>query len=148
MLGQSSLEMMKGKEYDLILTTTSLSEFQQKVLQLIPVGKDHAVGQGYIAKLLNVDPRNITKTIREIRLQRICICSLRGVNSGYYQPANAAEYAEGMQMLINTYKQLEKVIKMQMLTPYGIARYQVLPTTKEEMQHFLKESDLSNSFGK
>lgn len=143
MLGQSSPDM-KDNKFDLILNPISLSEFQKKVLQLIPVGKDHAVGQGYIAKLLNVDPRNITKTIREIRLQRICICSLRGVNAGYYQPANAAEYAEGMQMLISTYKQLEKVIKMQMLTPYGLSRYQILPTTKETMEHFLKEADLSN----
>ena len=66
------------------------------ILVLIPEGKENAVSNKELQKILNLPRREVSRLIHEARLNGAVICSN---NHGYYAPANDQELIDGYDTL-------------------------------------------------
>lgn len=69
-----------------------LTKLEEKVFNLIPVGKENAVTSIYIATTLKISKRLVTEQIRRLRLKSRDIGST--TSEGYYRFKNPQEYEE------------------------------------------------------
>lgn len=61
---------------------------KDRLLTLIPTGRENAISRPELAEILRVDVRTVSAIIAEARRQKALICS---GNEGYYQPSDNAE---------------------------------------------------------
>ncbi len=59
-----------------------------RILELIPKGRENAVNLAYLANILHISERTVKKYISEIR---ICGTPIIGDQHGYYKPADRSE---------------------------------------------------------
>lgn len=77
-----------------------MTELEERILRLIPVGADNPRPERYIAKLVGVDIRTLRENIHRLIVRRgVPIVAKRGLVSGYYIPANDTERLEGIREL-------------------------------------------------
>lgn len=93
-----------------------MTELEERILRLIPVGADNPRAGRYIAKLLGVDIRTLRENVHRLIVRYgIPIVAKRGLVSGYYIPANDTERLEGIRELKAQYdtegKRLDVLIK-------------------------------------
>lgn len=62
-----------------------------KILALIPTGKDNAISMEYLSNILGVSKRDIRQCVLNARLEGNIIC---GTQYGYYLPADDSELRE------------------------------------------------------
>lgn len=77
-----------------------MTELEERILRLIPVGADNPRPGRYIAKLVGVDIRTLRENIHRLIVRRgVPTVAKRGLVSGYYIPANDTERLEGIREL-------------------------------------------------
>lgn len=77
-----------------------MTELEERILRLIPVGADNPRAGRYIAELLDLDIRTLRDHIHRLIIRYgIPIVAKRGLVSGYYIPANDSERLEGIREL-------------------------------------------------
>ncbi|MCD8192740.1 MAG: hypothetical protein LUD55_08115 [Oscillospiraceae bacterium] len=69
---------------------------QEFLLDILPIGAEHAVPAKSIAQMLGTRPRAITKEIEMLRHSGVPIC---GNQQGFYKPADTLELREYLQRL-------------------------------------------------
>lgn len=93
-----------------------MTELEERILRLIPVGADNPRAGRYIAELLDLDIRTLRENIHRLIVRHgVPIMAKRGLVSGYYIPANDTERLEGIRELKAQYdtegKRLDVLIK-------------------------------------
>lgn len=93
-----------------------MTELEQRILRLIPVGASQPRQTRYIADLLGVGIRTVRDNINRLIIRYgVPIVAKRGLVSGYYIPANDTERLEGIRELKAQYdtegKRLDVLIK-------------------------------------
>ncbi|WP_162012295.1 DNA-binding protein [Streptococcus sp. S784/96/1] len=77
-----------------------MTELEERILKLIPVGADNPRAGRYIAKLLGIDIRTLRENVYRLIVKHgVPIVAKRGLVSGYYIPANDTERLEGIREL-------------------------------------------------
>lgn len=77
-----------------------MTELEEKILRLIPVGADNPRTGRYMAELLGLDIRTLRENIHRLIVRYgVPIAAKRGLVSGYYIPANDTERLEGIREL-------------------------------------------------
>lgn len=62
-----------------------------RVLSIVPTGRENAVSMRYLARVFGVKERIIRQAILDARLSGYIVC---GTSYGYYYPANKGELVE------------------------------------------------------
>lgn len=92
-----------------------LTNLEQKVFKLIPVGKENAITGAYIAKTLHISTRHVIELVRRLRLKHCDIGST--TNEGYYRFKDAKEYSEFMNKYSKEQARKKQVIEAMRVTP-------------------------------
>ena len=94
---------------------TQLTQIENKVLKLIPTGKENARSCSYIAETLKISIRTVIETVRRLRLKHFDIGST--TNNGYYQFKDAKEYLEFMSKYSKEQARRNEILKAMEITP-------------------------------
>lgn len=94
---------------------SELTKIENKVLKLIPTGKENARSCSYIAETLKISIRTVIETVRRLRLKSFDIGST--TNNGYYQFKDEKEYLEFMTKFAEEQNRRKQVIEAMRLTP-------------------------------
>lgn len=87
-----------------------LTKFEKQVFECIPTGKEHPISQENLAKATSTTRRNITATIRNLRLKGRLVGSSRSSINGYYKIKTTEEFFENIGMLTSQRDTLSKTI--------------------------------------
>lgn len=80
----------------------SIPKTHQRILALIPVGKDRTITGQEIATITKMSLRTVQAIIRRLIIDyNICICGTRDAQGGYFLPASDSERLEGIRTLTN-----------------------------------------------
>ena len=89
-----------------------MTELEERILRLIPVGADNPREGRYIAELLDLDIRTLRENIHRLIVRHgVPIVAKRGLVSGYYIPANDTEIRELKTQYDTEGKRLDVLIK-------------------------------------
>lgn len=89
----------------------SLPKTHQRMLALIPIGKDRTITGQELAKHTKMSLRTVQAIIRRLIIDYgICICGSRDYNGGYFIPSNDTERLHGIRALSNQQKEEERRI--------------------------------------
>ena len=91
---------------------SKLTKIENKVLKLIPTGKENAKSCSYIAETLKISIRTVIETVRRLRLKHFDIGST--TNNGYYQ---FKEYLEFMSKYSKEQARRNEILKAMEITP-------------------------------
>lgn len=94
---------------------SKLTKIENKVLKLIPTGKENARSCSYIAETLKISIRTVIETVRRLRLKHFDIGST--TNNGYYQFKDAKEYLEFMSKYSKEQARRNEILKAMEITP-------------------------------
>ncbi|MBW8038056.1 HTH domain-containing protein [Lactobacillus helveticus] len=94
---------------------SELTKLENKVVKLIPTGKENAKSCAYIAKTLKVSIRTVIETVRKLRLKHFDIGST--TNNGYYRFKDEQEYLEFMAKYSKEQSRRNNVLKAMQSTP-------------------------------
>lgn len=94
---------------------SELTKIENKVLKLIPTGKENARSCSYIAETLKVSPRTVTETVRNLKLKHFDVGGTR--ENGYYQFKNEKEYLEYMSKYSKEQARRNQVLRAMETTP-------------------------------
>ncbi len=94
---------------------TELTKLEKKVFDLIPLGKENAVANSYIATTLEISPRLVTEQIRRLRLKSRDIGST--TSEGYYRFKDPQEYTVFMDKYSKEQARRKQVIEAMRRTP-------------------------------
>lgn len=93
-----------------------LTKFEKLVFECISTGKEHPISQENLAKATSTTRRNITATIRNLRLKGRLVGSSRSSINGYYKIKTNEEFFENIGMLSSQRDTLSKTITAMMKT--------------------------------
>ena len=80
----------------------SIPKTHQRILALIPVGKDRTITGQELATITKVNLRTVQTIISRLIIDYgCCICGSRDYQRGYYIPQNDSERLEGIRALTN-----------------------------------------------
>lgn len=105
-----------------------LTKLENKVLKLIPTGKENAKSCSYIAKTLKISIRTVIETVRRLRIKHFDIGST--TNNGYYLFKNEREYLEFMTKYSKEQFRRNNVLKAMRSTP--MAKKIAIETNEEK----------------
>lgn len=81
-----------------------ITELQERLLSLIPHGKDNAISREQLVTLTNVSDRKVRKIVEELRAEGNIICSSTQTK-GYWKPTKRSEVEEFIIQMNNYGKQ-------------------------------------------
>lgn len=87
-----------------------LTKFEKQVFECIPAGKEHPISQQELALANDTTRRNITSTVRKLRLKGRLVGSSRSSINGYYKIKTNEEFFENIGMLTSQRNTLSKTI--------------------------------------
>lgn len=93
-----------------------LTKFEKQVFECIPAGKEHPISQQDLALANDTTKRNITSTVRKLRLKGRLVGSSRSSTNGYYKIKTTEEFFENIGMLTSQRNTLSKTITAMMET--------------------------------
>ncbi|EMF48553.1 hypothetical protein [Streptococcus parauberis] len=80
----------------------SIPKTHQRILALIPVGKDRTITGQELATITKMNLRTVQTIISRLIIDYgCCICGSRDYQRGYYIPQNDSERLEGIRALTN-----------------------------------------------
>ena len=94
---------------------SELTKIENKVLKLIPTGKENARSCSYIAETLKISIRTVIETVRRLRLKSFDIGST--TNNGYYQFKDEKEYLEFVSKYSKEQARRNEILKAMKITP-------------------------------